>query len=128
MRISVQVIPLSNKSFHMPKHTFNALSLLGLLEYSLALEVVKTIRDAFADFDSLIGFFIYALNHKLPVAIACYELQLDRNEEESDALEHHRGQTFLHRVNHIRLFAEPKLFRAHGPKFVKSDCLREWFS
>ena len=75
----------------MPKHAIDLLSLLGLFQYGLALEVVESVGDSSTHFFDLLGLSLQSLVHKLLIAKTRDQLQLNSYEEEGDTFEHHGG-------------------------------------
>ena len=74
------------------------LSFFGLFEHSFGFKIVETIGYASADFFCGLSLFFKACLHELLVAEARDELQLDRDEEESDSFKHHSGETVFNTV------------------------------
>ena len=72
--IFVDCLSLFDHSFGLREHPLNFLGLLGMLEDSLALEIVEAVRDTLASLLSKFMLLLKSLLHELLVLVALDQL------------------------------------------------------
>ena len=110
----------------MPEHAFDFASLLRMLQHRLALEIIEAVSYSNAGLFFPLGLFRPTILHVLLVLIALFQLNLDRDEEESHSFEHHGGQTAINTVLDMvvsvgECLAKPEEARCDPPDPLESN-------